>query len=367
MNWQGIVLHHTDSHDVSVKTVDKWHKDRGFGIDYMNETYHVGYNFLVHKDGTFETGRPLLVPGAHAKGYNKTHIGIAFLGNFNKEEPTSAQYDTGAFLCIHLMFKHKFKLNNILLHKEVGDTECPGKNFDRQEIFNRIAHRTVKEAEQLGVKLMFPYTEEEKPARDPKSFYEVIGTTHIITTTPDNIEIKVIRQTLQKAGVNGINGTFFDVSNPSDTGRIWGIAVNNGSPIGSGYWTNKPNTPRGTLICDRNYNLRVERVYNIKSLDNVLWAISGGMLFPDYDPKKEGFRSDVIRTTNHTGIGFRGNEVVMFVKPNCPLERLVLTAKNLNLEGAIFLDGGGSSQLNYQGRGIQSHRKICTAVCLKEV
>ena len=88
------------------------------------------------------------------------------------------------------------------------------------------------------------------------------------------------------------------------------------------------------------------------------WAISGIELYPNYDPKREGFTgkySDVLRATKHTAIGFKDNKVYLIVS-NKNLTMLEFRNKLLNskiaFDGLIALDGGGSSQMVYNGKEI---------------
>ena len=52
--------------------IDRWHRERGFSM--------IGYHFVVLRNGTVETGRPLTQPGAHCKGHNSTSIGVCYIG-----------------------------------------------------------------------------------------------------------------------------------------------------------------------------------------------------------------------------------------------------------------------------------------------
>jgi len=74
-----IVLHCTatkEGIDYSVDTIRDWHvNQRGFR--------NIGYHFLIHLDGTIEKGRPIEQAGAHAKGFNKYSIGIAYVGGLD--------------------------------------------------------------------------------------------------------------------------------------------------------------------------------------------------------------------------------------------------------------------------------------------
>lgn len=73
-------------------------------------------------------------------------------------------------------------------------------------------------------------------------------------------------------------------------------------------------------------------------------------------------------STNHTGIGYKRNRIYLFVHSKCSMHAFRDYVEKLNLDGAIFLDGGGSTQMNYKGnKGIHSSRKLSHGVFLKEI
>lgn len=61
-----------------VSEVRKWHKDRGWS--------DIGYHYLIDRDGTVATGRPIDRIGAHVKGQNTGSIGIALFGGHGSSE-----------------------------------------------------------------------------------------------------------------------------------------------------------------------------------------------------------------------------------------------------------------------------------------
>jgi len=65
------VIHHTASHDVSAREIDRWHKERGWD--------GIGYHFVIRANGSIENGRSLNKKGAHAKGRNEW-VGIVLTG-----------------------------------------------------------------------------------------------------------------------------------------------------------------------------------------------------------------------------------------------------------------------------------------------
>lgn len=48
----------------------------------------IAYNFLIGGDGLVYEGRAWDKVGAHTKGFNAKSIGVAFIGDFNKEKPS---------------------------------------------------------------------------------------------------------------------------------------------------------------------------------------------------------------------------------------------------------------------------------------
>ena len=59
----------------SAADIDRWHRSRGWK--------GIGYHFVVRRDGTVETGRPIEEVGAHVKGHNKYSIGICYEGGLD--------------------------------------------------------------------------------------------------------------------------------------------------------------------------------------------------------------------------------------------------------------------------------------------
>lgn len=109
------------------------------------------------------------------------------------------------------------------------------------------------------------------------------------------------------------------------------------------------------------------RINKYTEIPNMVWGISGVMLLPSYDRYVEGYASDIYRKTHHTMIGFdKENNVYLMVRTNSTMTQLINQCAKLNLVGAINLDGGGSSQLNYNGKGFRSNRIINNAILIKE-
>lgn len=114
------VIHHTASHDVTVKEIDRWHKEKGWD--------GIGYHFVIRADGEVCEGRKLKKIGAHAKGRNH-YVGIALTGY---DIFTPAQIKSLITLLIELD----------ITHIESHHKQCPGPGLDMNMIRKEIRRRS---------------------------------------------------------------------------------------------------------------------------------------------------------------------------------------------------------------------------------
>lgn len=155
-----IVVHHTAGHDVSAVTIDGYHARQGYGVvidapaslveEYVERGFarapggvvvSIGYHYLIRADGGVEKGRPDFVRGAHCnrKNMNFNSIGIALTGNFDTAdnpsgakgytEPTDAQLKALKELLYYLMEIYQIPRKQVILHRQVAATRCPGDRF----------------------------------------------------------------------------------------------------------------------------------------------------------------------------------------------------------------------------------------------
>lgn len=120
------ILHHTACSNASPEDIHRWHLSQGW--------VGAGYNLYVRKDGTIYELRPIDCIGAHASGYNSVSVGVCFEGNFEEEEMTAAQVESGKQVINYL--KNKYPGISFKGHRDVNSTDCPGKNFKFDEIVN---------------------------------------------------------------------------------------------------------------------------------------------------------------------------------------------------------------------------------------
>lgn len=142
---KGVVLHHSDTPNVAsftdaeaevqrvaelLRGIYRWHTQHNGWRD-------IGYHFFISRGGlVFEARRGSalvlrdgqMVPGAHCPGRNSTHVGICLEGNYQKENLPSSLWESAVRLIATLAYVAGFELNrtNVLLHRDVVATVCPG-------------------------------------------------------------------------------------------------------------------------------------------------------------------------------------------------------------------------------------------------
>ena len=72
------------SMDIGAKEIREWHLARGWS--------DIGYHWVIRRNGTVEPGRPVDAVGAHAKGFNKTSVGICLVGGLNADGEPDCNY-----------------------------------------------------------------------------------------------------------------------------------------------------------------------------------------------------------------------------------------------------------------------------------
>lgn len=212
--------------------------------------------------------------------------------------------------------------------------------------------------------------ESEKTTKPLSQYYEEYGL-KVIETNPDNLYVSTLGgKTLREFGIYGINGTWQNTVEAHLSRSVWGLAGNGNKVIGPNSYTNSPNKhKRGTIIYYEDDTIDIKRINNINEIDKPFeWCIGGGSLIPNIIDD-ESFASDIFRHTHHTAIGYKGNRIYLIVTETyCTMSEFRNRILKLGLDKAIFLDGGGSTQMNYKGnKGLHSSRKLSHGVFLKKV
>jgi len=139
---QRIIIHHSASSDVPASTIHGWHLARGWS--------GIGYHYVVRKNGSIERGRYEYLIGAHAGSRgNPDSIGICLTGNFSNAPPEEAQIQALVWL-IKDIWKRYTHLE-LIGHRDVMATDCPGEKFPWTELQKRLEENPVAEQWKLDI------------------------------------------------------------------------------------------------------------------------------------------------------------------------------------------------------------------------
>ncbi len=86
-----IIIHCTatpEGRDCTVSQIRQWHLRRGFR--------DIGYHFVIYRDGTIHSGRPVAQAGAHCKDHNANSIGVCYVGGLARDGKTPRDTRTEA-------------------------------------------------------------------------------------------------------------------------------------------------------------------------------------------------------------------------------------------------------------------------------
>lgn len=77
-----------EGRDFTVEQIRRWHLQRGFR--------DIGYHFVIYRDGTIHSGRPVAQAGAHCLGHNANSIGVCYVGGVGIDGKTPKDTRTEA-------------------------------------------------------------------------------------------------------------------------------------------------------------------------------------------------------------------------------------------------------------------------------
>ena len=124
------IIHHSASPDVPASTIHGWHLGQKWA--------GIGYHFVIRANGAIERGRPEWAIGSHSgPAGNGDSIGIVLTGNFETGKPTAAQMESLVWLLKEYL-PGKYGLLQVIGHKDVMATACPGRNFPWVELRERL-------------------------------------------------------------------------------------------------------------------------------------------------------------------------------------------------------------------------------------
>jgi len=108
--------------DIGANQIKKWHTDpKPKGRGWKD----IGYHYVIRRDGSLEDGRPNQIIGAHAKGFNKTSLGICMVGGLNLESKPSNNFSKAQYKTLRMLIRFLQKLYNIPDIRVIGHRELP--------------------------------------------------------------------------------------------------------------------------------------------------------------------------------------------------------------------------------------------------
>lgn len=107
--------------DYTVEQIKQWHKQRGFS--------DIGYHYVIYRDGSIHSGRPIERIGAHCLKHNAHSIGICYIGGVAKDgkTPKDTRTDAQKESLIKLIkeLKAKYPKATVHGHREYANKACP--------------------------------------------------------------------------------------------------------------------------------------------------------------------------------------------------------------------------------------------------
>lgn len=107
--------------DYTVEQIRQWHKQRGFS--------DIGYHYVIYRDGSIHSGRPIERIGAHCLKHNAHSIGICYIGGVSKDgkTPKDTRTDAQKESLIKLIkeLKAKYPKATVHGHREYANKACP--------------------------------------------------------------------------------------------------------------------------------------------------------------------------------------------------------------------------------------------------
>jgi LysM repeat protein len=143
--WTHIVIHHSATEVGNAETFDREHLRRGF-------RHGLAYHFVIsngtsgRRDGQIEVSRrwEKQIDSActrnRKRGQGAT-ISICLVGNFNHQFVSSRQFASLVWLIKELQRHYNIPVENIITHRDVDVTDCPGRNFPSGRLERELRRR----------------------------------------------------------------------------------------------------------------------------------------------------------------------------------------------------------------------------------
>lgn len=119
-----IIVHHSAT-DGTLLSVNEYHRQKWSFKSSLG--WYAGYGYWIDFDGRITQLRDDREEQAATIGFNKCSINICCRGNLDIEQPSAVQIKALNGLISKKQLEYKIPNNNILGHREIANTLCPGK------------------------------------------------------------------------------------------------------------------------------------------------------------------------------------------------------------------------------------------------
>jgi len=129
-----IILHHTwrpraeDYRGIeTVRAVRRYHmQQRGWSDN--------GYHIMIGPSGDIFLCRPMNRSGAHCRGHNARSIGLAYIADFDEQDPATYEgLEMGQRVVALLLKRFGLDAEDVYFHRDFADKSCPGARVDRAQ------------------------------------------------------------------------------------------------------------------------------------------------------------------------------------------------------------------------------------------
>ena len=116
--------------DYTVQDIRRWHLQRGFK--------DIGYHYVIYRDGSIHSGRPVAQIGAHCTGHNRNSIGICYIGGVATDcktpKDTRTEPQKKALKLLLWQLHKQYPQATIHGHREFANKACP--SFDAKKEYS---------------------------------------------------------------------------------------------------------------------------------------------------------------------------------------------------------------------------------------
>jgi len=107
--------------DFTVQDIKRWHLNRGFR--------DIGYHYVIYRDGSVHTGRPVPKAGAHCLKHNAHSIGICYIGGLamNGKTPKDTRTEAQKVAIVQLLkdLHKRYPKATVHGHRDFAAKACP--------------------------------------------------------------------------------------------------------------------------------------------------------------------------------------------------------------------------------------------------